>query len=240
MIMKKFLLIMLGLLPLSCYMQAGNDNFVVEGKTWTIFSYSLLAEYRHTYQMQLKSDTVIDGLTYKKLYRYDKGTVTYEGAFREDGDKVYYKEEGRSEACFYDFGLNVGDSLAGYRDDFYGDLTVISKESQEYCGQQRSTMVLGYDGNESYNIQWVSGVGSLSRPDINVVLVGNDDMLLYCTVNSDTIYKCEASLIAANTVSAKVTESATDGKMYDISGRSMSVKPEKGFYIKNKRKYTSR
>ena len=113
-------------------------------------------------------------------------------------------------------------------------MTVVSKENKEYLGQQRTTLVLSY-GNET-STEWIRGIGSLSRVDCNNLLTGNYDYLVTCTVNNDTIYKNLAMYnIITNITPTQISEGNT--AIYDISGRKLSVKPEKGFYIKNKKKF---
>lgn len=219
---------MLSLLSLTTYAQSDDGKFVVEGKTWTIFHYPFAKEYQYTYRMQLKGDTTINEVTYKKLYQGN----TYTGALREDGEKVYYRENNCNEVCLYDFGLNVGDSFIDSRSS--GSWTVVSKENKEYLGQERTTFVLSY--NNEYSIEWIRGIGSPSSPDCNIILPGNYDNLVTCTVNNDTIYKDLAMYnIITNITPTKIAEG--NAAMYDISGRKLSVKPGKGFYIKNRKKF---
>ena len=223
MLMKNFVLIVLSLLSLTTYAQNNDDKFVAEGKTWTIFHYPLSKEYQYAYRMQLKGDTVISDVTYKKLYQGN----TYNGALREDGEKVYYREKDCNEVCLYDFGLAIGGSL--------GDLTVVSKENKTYLGQERTTLELR-SGNET-TTEWVRGIGSLSRPDLNTVTTGNNDCLVTCIVNNDTIYKdLEMYNLVTNVTPIKISEDK-NASIYDLSGRKLSAKPEKGLYIKNKRKF---
>ena len=224
---KSVFMMMLSLLSLTTYAQSDDGKFVIEGKTWTIFHYPFAKEYQYTYRMQLKGDTTINEITYKKLY---KGN-TYTGALREEGEKVYYRENNCNEVCLYDFGLNVGDSFLDSRSS--GNWTVISKENKEYFGQERTTLVLSYN-NES-GITWIRGIGSLSSPDCNIVQAGNYDNLVISTVNNDTIYKDPTMYnIITNITQTQMSEG--NAAMYDISGRKLSVKPEKGIYIKNKKK----
>lgn len=224
---KSVLMILLSLLSLTTYAQNDNGQLVIEGKTWTIFHYPLSKQYQYTYRMQLKGDTAINEVTYKKLY---EGS-TYVGALREDGDKVYYRENNCNEVCLYDFSLNVGDSFTDAGGS--GNWTVVSKENKEYFGQERVTLVLNSENGS--NTEWVRGIGSLSRPDCNIAQAGNYDNLVISTVNNDTIYKDPTMYnIITNITPTQMSEG--NAAMYDISGRKLSVKPEKGLYIKNKKK----
>lgn len=68
------------------------------------------------YRCQIKGDTIIDGTTYKKFYRYttcglQKNTPCYV-VVRENDKKVYYREitgDNREERLIYDFSLEKGD-----------------------------------------------------------------------------------------------------------------------------------
>lgn|SRR5574344_1082452 len=234
--MKNFtLIIFLCLLSLVGYAQDGYDKFVVEGKTWTIFHYPMVKEYQYIYKMELKGDTVINNIDCKKLYRCSDDGTSYVGAMREDGGKVYFKEKSSNEVCLYDFGLNVGDVFTGIQGNVSGKLDVISKDYKDFLGKERLTLNLN---QEEYNVnttQWISGIGGPSSPECNYMMVGNCDNLLVCSVNNDTIYLNSELSVIANIRAAKITES--ESRMYDLSGRQLTSEPQKGIYIKGKRKY---
>lgn len=77
------------------------------------------------YRCQIKGDTIIDGTTYKKFYRYttcglQKNTPCYV-AVRENDKKVYYREitgDDREERLIYDFSLEKGDMAILYSRSF--------------------------------------------------------------------------------------------------------------------------
>ncbi len=95
----KLLLLML-LLSLRCYSQGGIDTdchrpMFVQGKSW---NYDLVRVNgdgdsrikRYKVQYVIDGDTLIDGLTYWKLYRDDSftGKRTFNSAWRQEGEKV--------------------------------------------------------------------------------------------------------------------------------------------------------
>ena len=69
------------------------------------------------YRCQIKGDTIIDGVAYKKFYKYTTCELQDNTpccvVVREEDKKVYYREisgEDRQERMIYDFSLEMGDS----------------------------------------------------------------------------------------------------------------------------------
>ncbi|MDR0364408.1 MAG: T9SS type A sorting domain-containing protein [Bacteroidales bacterium] len=128
--MKKYILIF-ALLIICCLLQAQEyQPFPREKNTfwrhaWESF-YSMDREY---YQYTITGDTIINGITYHKLwytsesYIVENGYTTYEskygGVFREDtaNKKIYGMRANTSEYMLYDFNLNVGDTIYTSSDD---------------------------------------------------------------------------------------------------------------------------
>jgi hypothetical protein len=230
----------LALLPMGVCAQDGYKKFAVDGKTWTIFHYPEAKEYQYTYQMLLKGDTVINNISYKKLYRHDNTGISYVGGFREEGEKVYYKRKDRNEVCLYNFGLSVGESFDELQNDVMGKFVVTSKGYQEYPEQKLMTLKLKYENDRECVSQWVEGVGNLSNPECNITSVGNYDYLQDCSVGGDTIYNNKAISALADVVPVKNDGKVKNSAVYDISGRKLPSIPAKGLYIKNSKKFIAK
>ena len=88
------------LLSLQCYSQDGVDTdchrpMFVQGKSWNYHHVRLVSEEgkrieRYDVSYTIDGDTLIDGLTYWKLYRDDSftGVRTFNSAWRQEGEKV--------------------------------------------------------------------------------------------------------------------------------------------------------
>lgn len=112
--MKRLIFIAVSYLTSFHMLAAEYVPFVVEGKTWEV-------EYKGGYPMtvdprtlRLDGDTLINGMTYKKLYEtiHATGRSEYRGAFREVDRKVFFMQySAHDEVLHYDFSLHVGDTF---------------------------------------------------------------------------------------------------------------------------------
>jgi hypothetical protein len=243
--MKKLLLVLLCMLPLSMNAQSEYHQFVKEGKTWLVFHFNLSDQYRYLYTMFLKGDTVIGDYTYKKLYTTEAlnnpptylGTPAYIGAFRENGSKVFYRPGGGTEACLYDFDLGVGDTF-----ESSSLLTVASKEQIKYHGISRTKLTLSHD--DFLTVSWIEGVGSNFSPNCNVYYTGGCDCVVACIESGDTIYYdsvngyAQKYIDGVEPIEYHATLPVTS--YYDLSGRQLATRPEHGMYISGGKKYVKK
>lgn len=138
----------------------------------------------------LEDEVEIDGLTYREV-QYDhlgNGNVLTYGYMREEDRKVYYRQGQESpEFVLYDFGLQIGDSLAIYDDGEYAEYLKVTAIREDYLiFEQRTTYMLNPDFGQSPdycydygNDVWHEGIGS----ERGVVFrfdgsLGSDEMLL--------------------------------------------------------------
>ena len=85
-------------------------TFLEEGKVWTYLHYNDRTGKRYQFTRVIDGDTVIGGLTYKKIL--DKVGGQYQYALREEGKKVYIVDgHYETESLLYDFNKDVGDYL---------------------------------------------------------------------------------------------------------------------------------
>jgi len=133
----------------------------------------------YKYQYQIKGDTTINGVDYKKLYsmNYDSllvEDVEFFGSIREDSLKrVYYLDKNTvnsplgnnndsTEILLYDFSLNIGDTI--YMPAIYSEDSmqiVESIDSMLIEGQWRKRINFQQTINSISKRTWVEGIGNL-------------------------------------------------------------------------------
>ncbi len=129
--------------------------------------------YYTTQTLMMVGDTMLDGVSYKKLYEKwsDFFNINFEliGFVREIPDKVYYRPIDKTDDyLLYDFGLDVGDSTFMYYDQFeWGGVYVrIDSIVSKFIGDTIrdcyyvSSRDEGYQNWAFYNT-WIEGIGAL-------------------------------------------------------------------------------
>lgn len=162
---------------------AKNVNCIKDFSPNVMYSTEILA---------LKSDSIINTLTYKKLYLYtdtllENGTLA--GLIREDiaGRKVYFKNEDEPEFLLYDFYVNENDTIINK--EF--ESKVISIDSIEIDGQYHKVIQLSTANT------WIEGIGGINglitsyRPKPICATISYS--LLCFFNNGQLIYKPESS-----------------------------------------------
>lgn len=123
-------------------------------------------------------DTILNNLTYHKLYRVGRGTYAYGitppipwssfsasvGFIREDNNKrVYlYSGNGTSEQLLYDFNIALGDTIPIPPIDFTFDSAVVTAvDTVLVCSTMRKRYKLAPVGTTLlHDLYWTEGVGS--------------------------------------------------------------------------------
>ena len=187
--------------------ETGKGNFCVEGKTWTLSKTAVVKEpYVYEYkETTLKGDTVVGGITFKKMYTrtYKPGEPAPETWtdthcwLGEDGGKVCQflevNEEVSEISVLFDFSAEEGDTVHWVLGD-----TEVKRVTNIPCtdGKDRKTMFLYLynksDGGYGYVDTWIEDVGSvmygISDSNIDAHTVGTKLQLEKCTVGSTVIF----------------------------------------------------
>lgn len=170
--MKKISILLFTAILFSCGAFAQDYYPLVENnKKWNVLLVEQIGPYPwdttySTLSYKFQGDTLIDGKTYKKVYKFDHQSSqdwVLRCFIREDENKrVYtysYLIEG--EILMYDFSANPGDSLlvggSGY-EDFY--LHVDSITQIEIDNSMRNKYWLSCHTQQDYNETWIEGIGS--------------------------------------------------------------------------------
>ena len=169
--------------------------FVVEGKTWVMETTYYNATKVQPWTYVLSGDTIINGLLYKKLLIDGR----YEGAYREEGRKVFaIWTDMEKERMLYDFNLKVGDKFVEY--DFYGNpqaYKVCLSDTLYNSGHALHRIGMGFPTDDEFvedynwlNI-WIEGVGSAWGPtqSLYFTATGSGANIRSCRVGDDYLYK---------------------------------------------------
>ena len=206
--------------------------FVVEGKVWNIEKVSTWVGWPdygvvRTEKCELKGDTVIGGVTYKKYY--EEGV--YRMAMREENKKVYVQyKSSNQEVLLYDFGLKEGERFTSSHDEEY---VFTSEDCVEYDNKELRRMKL-VNVNDSRDINyWIEGIGALAGPTTPFyygMTGGEDTSIASCYVGDQCIYRRDP-----DSIQLPATDTPKSVSIYDLSGRRLQQKPTKGIYIQGGR-----
>jgi hypothetical protein len=120
-----------------------------------------------TYSVKFQEDTIIDGYSYKKIWRSDEEDLSdwaFYGFIRENEDhQVYLKPPDYIEGLIYDFGVNVGDSIQALNvylsSNTILNFVVLEVDSVLLLDGYRKRILL-YEYVNNKEEVWVEGLGS--------------------------------------------------------------------------------
>ena len=206
--------------------------FVEEGKVWNIekvYTWVGSPDYGivRTEKCELKGDTVIGGVTYKKYY--EEGV--YRRAMREENKKVYIFNNNQ-EVLLYDFGLKEGERFTSSHDEEY---VFTSEDYVEYDNKELRRMKLVNVNDSRYINYWIEGIGALAGPTTPFyygMTGGEDTSIASCYVGDQCIYRR-----VSNSIQLPATDADKSSALFDLSGRKLNTTPQKGIYIREGKKY---
>ena len=245
--MKKglIMIVMLGF-AIACRAQQVYDTFLIEGKTWTqeILMDTPFEEKQYKI-LKLDGEMVIDGRKCMKLYC----DGIFDSALYEEGKSVFRIVKGE-EYKLYDFGAGIGDvlTLGGQK------LTLVRIDTLYNDDFQFRRQIFLNQSNTP--ISHLSGIGSVSGP-INISpTVGTSYAVVECKVGDNVLipsadgngfrvlndddfdefaWYVDYMRQLAN-IKSTFDCNDTRGLLYDLHGRRLTSKPEKGVYIEGGRK----
>ena len=146
------------------------DNYIVnEEGLWSTLELHCLPTGNNytTYFVKLEGDTIIDGYTYKEIWRCDEedlsNWISY-GFMRENEDhEVYLRPPDYTEGLIYDFEVNPGDSIEALNiyinSNNVLNFVVTEVDSVLLLDRYRKRVSL-YEYNNDKEEVWVEGLGS--------------------------------------------------------------------------------
>ena len=231
---------------------------VVEGKEWHMLynnteASDIYPDYEFCYF--IKGDTIISGLSCKKLYVYNKDndqSTDYIMALIEADGKVLFIPKGSQKTyILYDFNIPIGKTTI-INDAIHPEWMIkISNNEDSFIsinGINRHCFLVNRvadsDGDTIMDFPcgfWIEGIGSELGP-LNTWLFGasgNNNFLLYCDVNGQRVFT--QSEFKENSTGIQVSNSRKERDIsfptYTIAGHITPSDAIKGIYIKNGKKY---
>ena len=176
--------------------------FVEEGKVWKVGD-NLSNPVQVVEYYYFDGDTIINEKTCKQMMcqrfvspehpDYSQSpSVSYEGAWYEEGQKVYYyNARNKQFRLWYDFSVGANDTIQikGYNRYVIGPKQTGGLKG--FKGVYRDvTQIIGGEGQGIYNTTWLEGVGGIDGPLTNVYYgkEGHPLFLMECFVGDEVIY----------------------------------------------------
>ena len=198
---NKILFILLAYASAIYSAKAQSYQSVISNKSlWTCIDCNRFGsfEFKRIRKEMMQGDTLIAGLTYKKMYRDTSGTFNwntakYICAIREQDKKVYFiYENTNNEQLLYDFTKNTGDSVTvcglGLNYPNSIKLKIDSISTGIINGIARKTFKFNANGSYHTDEYWYEGLGSSFGFLTPFVSVSDNVFTLKCNVKNDTLY----------------------------------------------------
>ena len=248
---RKLYLLFLALVPVLTYGQ-GYEPFLKEGKTWQ-YRYQNMSGKQYMQSLVVRGDTTINDLDYKKIY--DVASDAYQFALREDGKKVYCKFQNmNAPKLLYDFGKNEGEVVSEEAGPLGENerlvvrvVSVDTVKSGERLLRRMGLVEELWVDNEFFGPgskeTWIEGLGSSCYLTTPIREPGNFYNFHSCWIGDDVLGVDE--LFWANETVTSIKDShkaihsrsaSPDLPLYDLQGRRINIKPQKGVYIQNGKK----
>ena len=235
------------------------DTFIVEGKKWNVNTGNGNPVYDRSGYYLLKGDTILSGHRCKKMFFFDSkinNSDEYCWGMYEEGQKVYAAKAGTDEfALFYDFGLQEGEWC-----NLCGKNALVVKvdtiESDNFSFRRMVICFIEKTDDDGYSNGGgridLSGIGCVNGHRYAIPMFGGSDVvksieigdgLTVCidpvevTKGLDSILeKLTGYILGVFSVPAEEPQNGVERVMFDLHGRRLTSKPEKGVYIEGGRK----
>lgn len=249
---RKVAIFLMALVPALAFSQ-GNESLLNEDKVWIMGYISPYQVGKVDYiESKLEGDTVIGNITYKRQYRREvkqgeetpqdwKSTDYYVG---QEGSKLYYYNKAFHEdpQLLMDFSATVGDNIPYIIDGMPSSLNVENISDTIFVNskdKQSRKCIYIRDMEHDVSDVWIDGIGSLEygiEPYFMNRLTGSVPILLKCTEGGNVLYQHPDAAFITNVSHPTIRGNVADFVTYDLQGRRLSAKPQKGIYIQNGKK----
>ena len=205
-----------------------------------------------------EGDTILNGVTYKRLMSDGK----YICGMREEDGRIYMHVTNGwnpdQEVLLYDFNAQPGDVFEDPNENPEDKLHWMQVEQVGQVsvnGQNRRCMVMyryskdplfGTTLDGVFADYWIEGIGCTGNPYFTFwrTMIGNWPLLLSCYDGDECIFNIEEFSDAVSSIdfTASVNDTPKTGRailddpVYDLQGRRLLAKPQKGIYIQKGKK----
>ena len=228
----------------------GAQSFCTEGKKWHYTRLDVSADPKmQPFSFEVRGDTVVGEMSYKKIYRQKDGQEHLAFMMREQGDKVFKLHPNKDEQLFFDFGRddvgvvyswNSWDkiSFVNWAIKTIDTIRVNDNLFRRYCCYQNysETKLMTIEG-EAIVDYWVKGVGDVrygvaaTGLEVKIRLPGITEYFDSCEVNGECIFTAnDFDKPAYTSEKKKVRSEWKDESFYDLRGHRI-VTPTKGVKI---------
>lgn len=142
---------------------ASSQAFIDTTKVWNVAKCGWsMGQICNTYSYKFFGDTIINGITYKKLYSKLDSSVNnwqFEFAMRDSANKIY-TYSGMGEELSYDFGANTGDTIKPYLGIINQPMIVDSIDTVLIAGIPKKR-ILFYSNLSWIYETWIEDIGSI-------------------------------------------------------------------------------
>ena len=226
--MRKLLLLMTTLFSLAANSQEIYESFLQDGKVWTFSDDNYWIDKHEKFTMFIQGDTIIDGNACKKVYRNDLNNYQY--ALSEDSKAIYIYFNGKEKEMLYDFNKEVGDKFsADYDEEIIGVIDTV-KVGERFFRRFISENV--------ERIVWIEGIGGQFNLEIPFPNVGNTVTFVSCEQDGEMLITAsdfyKPSIAGIESLQNEGLNTRTS--LFDLQGRRLNHKPQKGIYIENGKK----
>jgi len=210
------------------------------------------------FRLYVEGDTIANGRTWKRVYRdnTDGAVPTFMKALREDGGRVYELTEDGGESLMYDFTLGIGDRYTPENGaDRYMEVIAVDTMLSEGVAHRRLILQQYVGGVATDLTCWIEGVGSEYGIGLTAfwstydwkVTGGNSNEDYYYSLFFECVDAAGQCVYSNEWKAAYGTQSVrpipytavktNKPLVYDLQGRRLMGKPEKGVYIQHGKKY---
>ena len=209
---KIFLASLLSLISIST--SAQHDVMVQEGRKW-ISEVEIMSEGTYICTEEIKGDTLINDVSYKKMYKDDK----YECAIRQEGKKVFALFPNLEESLLYDFALNGGEEYIYSIDQ---QIKIIETDTIEVYGKKYKRQAIDF----GYGEYIVDGIGCKYGP-VNIlqfyIISPRRQIVRECYDGDELIFTDKDFIKPSITGIGKVSSSSASAssKVYSADGKQL-------------------
>lgn len=229
------------------------ESLLSGARVWIMGYSSIYQIGRVSYvESKLSGDTIIGNVSFKRKYNREwkqdrasdsewEATNYYVG---QTGGKVYYYDAMESQGepqLLMDFSVKKGEAIPYLLEHRLSYLTVVNVSDTVFTDSDdhRLRCIYVTDNENSVSDAWIEGVGSIEygiEPYFMNRITGGIPKLLRCTEGDNVLYEHPDGAIIVGMSCPPAKQNAQDSAIYDLQGRRLAAKPEKGIYIQNGRK----